>query len=948
MAHKAAMSQDVTPATLLDKAVEKKLSTKTYILLSIQLNSKHSIDDDAFVQLLKPVNVSTSGELEDHRLHLLAESSLTTKSNAARFWSNLIKIDHEFQARYLAAFRNVLLKSDLVNQEVLKSTVYEYLPSYVHSYLDKHAFLQSVLDQIAMLMGVLMDHHSDLVIQKAAETWDKLLVKFILSASQYNSRSHSLTRVRSKSMSILSQGSLQKLEDMSLSRTEDASEGGTGQFADVAPFSLTIHNKLDSYLSIKSLYWIHQFTKDFQQLQQLEEPGVFLKYFISEFISPQRQSDKHHIARSLCEALAATLNVAGFHLFNVKNFLLTRVPPIFQLLKIDHEESIKIVSEKLPNSDANFKSVVVDAVADAVGSKTKEFVELSTQLRFKFSEELANINSGFTSLDENGLVLFLRDLPKSLTTYQSQKAASYMILGAIDELMGLGPGPGSKSKEQEKLSRFLLVLMNNIELLNIIVYNTNLDLVKKLIDYTDYDQFSIDPDEDEFQELYSYCGIALLSILVILEVFSVDISKIDIKNSFSVTFINSFYYRFGINLTNRVPAEIDEEDSMIVANYNTLVSEWVGALFNESNDGLSDELMKSLNVKQIYKLVPVLYKQAIEATNIGKISFASLSNGLDYLSQIFLIPVGVCLIHWMLRDPLIKRDLKSKIITDFINTNLQGPGDSSTLMLKMILNIVGPEILKSRLLSAQLSELVAPHLHYQVQPSASDKIWNIRENFKNIFSADKSQSQSQLTPIFNSFDDYLLHNQFELAQFVVQELYTYQTESNEENLKLFINLMISIFIWNSVRNASDGAYWKEVLNETTIASSEVVPATSEPPVPDSKKKKFSLSMDNHYSSIFNDESNPPTAIKDEFDEMGDFLNSNDDDDDDGKDRDADVEMNVPTSEILTESLSRLRRDNCLLAQFRRIKSATTRTSLFFSTVKIMNERILEELSSCEV
>ncbi|KAI3405892.2 NUT1 [Candida oxycetoniae] len=893
-------------------------------------------------------------KIEGHRLYLMTELSLSTKSKSKLFWSNLYKLPDELEARYLQEVLKIIQKCEKVqNQETIDALIARDLPNYIMAYSDKQDKSLAVVNQIISLIVVLVDNYYSSAIKNdsSKQIWNKFIIKFVSSVDKYTGGTFNFTNLVKKVKPILLQSSLEKLQDSQIIRLDEGICASATEQSEILPVSLVIHNKLEFYLNVKRICWFYQFSKDFKKLEILQNPTTFLKHFVQECISPQVQSDNHYIANAFTNAVFAnlSLNVSGYHLFNVKNFILTKLTLIFKDLNFKEQEVSELLADNLKSLtmvDANMKRMVLEAMkCNSVGDDN------SVELRAKFSETLVNVNSGFTSLEESGLIELINELPKILLTDKRQQIASNMILDMIDGFV--------RSKELEKLNRLLLALMNNVELVNIILFHTNMTLLNKLIDYIDFENFKIDSDEDEFQEYYSYCGVAIISIILILKVFDIDFSKIDIKDSFVISYINSFFYRLGSNLTSNAPTKNEnaEEDSTIITNYNTLLSEWINSLFDESNDGLSDDLVKSLSIKQIYKLIPIVYKQAIEATNIKRIDFSVMNNGLDYLSQLFLIPVNVCLIEWMLRDPSLKMDLKYKILSELIKTSLQNVGETPSLIFKIILNICGPEIMKQCPVT-EVYQIITPHVHYnnveKTTPKEKMPISNIRESFKNIFTADTSQ----YIELFESFEKFLKHNKLEVVQFTIQELYTFHTRSSEENLKLFINLMVSIFIWDSIENNEDKLYWIEKLNAdvdradlTTKTTSSLPSATfSTTTTSEAKDLSFNVSIDYHYSSIFNDEVAASSMngggkdAADAMDDMDEFLKQDDEEDDQNED----IEMKIATSEELLKFINHVHREDCLLAYFKRVKDKTNESNLFYTTIKILNEKILEDLSSREI
>ncbi|KAI5954431.1 NUT1 [Candida jiufengensis] len=566
-------------------------------------------------------------------------------------------------------------------------------------------------------------------------------------------------------------------------------------------------NKLDTYLEIRRKLWIYETTKSFIRLQIT--PERFLNHF--------KTLCTGDVSQQLLESFS--IETKGYHQFNVQNFMSEKLPQILNLL-----------GEDLPTK--------------------KESPDL------KKLNELINDSGSDFSLEDNQLFEYF----KNLTQKSGQLDYSLTIINNIEEFIN--------SKQYEKLNKLLLALINNKDLINIILFNTGCTLLYKLIDYIDFENFKIDSDDD-FQELYSYASIGLLSIIYIIEIFEIDLTNLDL-NTFTINFLSNFYYRLVDNLTNNLPEQIDDDDDKtIVSNYDNLMIEWINALFNDSNDdGLSDELIKSLNVKQIYKFMPIIYKQAILATNLGSIDFGMLNNGLDYLSQTFLLPVTVCLVKWMKRND---NELLGKVL----------------------------EIFKS--IDPNISGVVNEIINHKIQQPV-DKNSNIWDTIKYGSNFDKF--------------DLLKYNKLEIIQYIIQETFSLSEES-----KLFVNILVSLVISDSITTKHDKEYWRNQL--TTTTPSDEVPQI---------EKVFTSSIDYHFSSIFNDEQQKDV---DEFDE---FFTNNEED----------IEMKIPTSESLQQLQSLTKKKNCFLYYFVKIKNSTTSSNLFHNTIKSINEKFLEEIDNWEI
>lgn len=790
---------------LLHEAIAKKIPQKSFILL---LALCTPITDDEIVQIFQ-------SPLKNEQIRLFVDWATSSISNCHKFWSNLGQVEDGIQVRFLQEVRREYNHQSFVYDEFIR---------YAFDYLNNSTPSSEIVNELVHLLGLMKDTTSSEFIE---------LFKLIKQTG-YN--------LQQTTRGVLTSEQLNHLADLNLIESEsmeDTSEVGV---------SLDVTSKLDTYLEVKRKLWVYQITRDFNKLQLYEDAGSFLRHF--KVCVPNQENGE--VAQLLI--LLFPLNVEGFHLFNVENFILTRVPPMLEEL-----------------------GVVIDQLE--VSSNVKRLLVSKAEPDLKRLQDLLNTDPEFISFEESGLINFISELSRK----GSQKKVSETILEHMREFV--------RTKQLEKLNRLLLALMNNIEMVNIIMFHTNLSLLHILIDYIDFETFAIGSDDD-FQDVYSYCGVGVLSIILILEVFHIDLSKIDL-NSYAVGFVNNFYYRLGDNLTNNTPLEKDDDDLTIIENYNNLVTEWINALFDDSNDGLSDELMKSLGIKQIYKLMPIIYKQAIMATKLGKINMGILSNGLDYLSQLFLLPVTTCLVKWMARD---NKDsgLYKQVISELMKPNVD---QDSNPMSRIILNICGNDVLR-----VVNDNKIKQFIHYKDVEKTIENNINVWERVK--FSSS-----------FDQFD-LLLKNKRETILYMIQELYTFQ-ETKDENSKLFINLLISVLILDSIENIDDLEYWKRELNKTSELQSKS----------NNEDKTFSCILDYHYSSIFNDD----------VDKSMDDMDNND-----GKD---DIEMKVPASEELKTAQRQLILQDSLLSHFKAIKDKTNHANLFYKTVRVLTDKILEELDT---
>ena len=124
-----------------------------------------------------------------------------------------------------------------------------------------------------------------------------------------------------------------------------------------------------------------------------------------------------------------------------------------------------------------------------------------------------------------------------------------------------------------------------------------------------------------------------------------------------------------------------------------------------------------------------------------------------------------------------------------------------------------------------------------------------------------------------------------------------------------------MLILDSIESGDDAEYWKQELNKTSDTNTGDKDGDN----------SFACTLEYHYSSIFNDDADRSI--------------------DDGNSNEGDVDMKVPTSEELTTAQRQLVLQDSLLAHFKAIKDKTNHKNLFYNTVRVLTDKILEELDT---
>lgn len=548
-----------------------------------------------------------------------------------------------------------------------------------------------------------------------------------------------------------------------------------------------------------------------------------------------------------------------------------------------------------------------DALSASLITHETEQLNHVDLLTSDLNTKLTNINTEFTSLEESKLVNYFQSLPSTNIAYlaMKQKQLSKLIHSLVDSFVS--------EKNNEKLCRLLLALLNCLPVANYVFFCEQrgpANLLNKLISYIDGETFTVDDDDSNFQDTYAYFGVLLSGVVSIAVFFGTDLHSIDIKSSYTVDYINKFFYRLCDDLTSEVTGS-DEDEMTIAQNYNTLFGDWVNALFDVNNDGLSDDLLKSMTVKQIYKLIFIIFQRSISARVVGSLSASALSNGIDYLSQNFLVPCSMEIIHWIATKIGPKQPCSDAMMTVLLRIFECNVGDGQTnnmsgtnYTLRMILNNVAPGLLwrLKSLKNGQSSDLVSKlmnilrkevDLEYAGHSLAAEqpivgKITLAETMKEEVVKYTRGNVESDVAAIGSSW---LKINQCWQTIPAVEIRFALEHDLEQcsrarakpgstsiEEAKIFLDFLVFMLVATSNFNREDAAKFTALIGEKKTV---VLPL-------DLEDKAFSLTMDHHYSSIFNEtngenspaevtikeDSNPPKVdfeMDDLFDDISEDL-----------------------------------------------------------------------------
>lgn len=558
--------------------------------------------------------------------------------------------------------------------------------------------------------------------------------------------------------------------------------------------------------------------------------------------------------------LGINLSVKTNQLSYIQNnwlmFLNSRLPKIILLYKVDNlEEIIAKIFENFPNFALSLKQNFIKSLIFNKILSIKSFhkffpneIKVNQQNLIhemsninsvdKFNEalndKLYNVNCEFISLEESNLIDYFN---KILGKIEFSMAKQIELTQAIEHLTNLLIDELSF----EKLNRLILIILHNNRLFNLLMFNLNSkSIIFKLINLIDNDQFKI--DDNSFQDFYSYFGNVLLFIIKISNYVNLEFK---LKNSFTLNYLTNFRMNY-LNLTKNYSNENSKDDAdLIVNNYETLVNEWIRSLFDEDTDGLSDELIKSIDVKQIYQLIPIIFQQAIMAFIEGKITLKILLNGLDYLSQNFLLPCNLSIINWLiLRINLKNSNLGNymKVLNEMIrliNSVKLESNNELKLTSEILLDLICDSLRDINQLNVTIDNVELMNKINQNNSPTNFKDLNFEEFEENLI-----RGFNGFTDINYKFIDYYINHHKSLIKSLIIMLNNGnhgQGSNNNDNLKFLIDFVIYVNLLASIKNNAIKTFWIDKFDNLVI----------ENPTEYKVSQDFEISMDYHYSSIFN-------------------------------------------------------------------------------------------------
>lgn len=917
------MAQPVSLCKLVRTSVARKSPKGLFVALLKQLlQRKSDISDNELTDELFSLQGS-SPQARRLQLEYALEYASLGIPELMRFMKLLPHTPENSQKEYVFYLKNHF--GSIFRETLLKTFVTEGLPSYTAKVSSDIAAggasleKKAVFTQILFLWGAVIDRCAAIIVRPAFKELAIGVMRALGSAGQPQ-----MTAFFTRKANVIL-NSLDLHRELHIpANTPAATKTETVSMANIKKLYTVPGggSKYASYVRLKKFIWLK-----YQFLQWLLE-NLLDRYFAFFNIGTQNPAEViDEIVNAFFGGIlvAIILREKTYVVFNWKNFIVCTLPDslktsrISQVLQLADNAEDLLAKAVLAYSMNQITQLHVGGVKDRPYDLRKAFlrscihkkiISLETftttfpeeadnispaliahetgqldqvdLLTLEVNSKLMNINTEFTSLEESKLIEFFQSLPSTNLAYltRKQEQLSKLAHSLVDSFV--------REKNNEKLSRFLLAMLNCLPVANYIFFNESqgpLNMLYKLITYIDGESFSVEDDDSNFQDTYAYFGIILSGVVSIAVFFGVDLHSVNMKSSYTVDYINKFYFRLCDDLTNQVKSS-DEDESTIASNYNNLFGDWVNALFDVSNDGLSDDLLKSVNVKQIYKLIFIIFQRAVSARVVGSLSVSSLNNGVDYLSQNFLVPCSMEVIQWIVTKigpKLPCSDAMMQILLRILECNVgesQANGVSGpNFTFRMILNILAPEIfrrLKSiktgqsdvvvKITNILRKEVDHEYTGYglvpdQVFPGKLTMADTIKEE---IIQLTREHVLADFTAIGKIWQKI---SQCWLALPTVEVLYGVERElegctktrsysHSSEEAKIFLDFLVFMLIASSCLKREDVSEYILSLQKSMARSAAKC-----------GDKAFELSMDHHFSSIFNETndavSSPRGSVKEE-------------------------------------------------------------------------------------
>lgn len=725
---------------LVRVSLARNTNKKLFLSLLEQLLLRESVSDSQLAEFLLEIPENgtktlgmTGRSTERTKIEYAVEFAFSNSENLTRFFKLLPQLSHQCQGKYMILLKGRI--AQIIGRPIIED-LFEKLSQYtididaeiIGSSLEKTPGLKRLWYGIVFLWGALIDTNPFL-------TSNAKFKDMLLGISQVARGSGDANISSFISRKILTSTDSTVLSQFQAQNIAKAESTLTGKSSKTTSLNLT-SKKYSSYVALKKFIWLNTHFRAWKINDDLTRG--FISFFDLQGLSHENLAKE--LIRSFFNgfALGVKLKEEPYVTFNWKNFILTQLVydlknivshpyhgeddygSLLTSLVVSFGDSV-IIKSKVGGTNDTYdlgkeflracvyhEVISLDHFIKTYSSEAENVSALliaheveklgqTDLLTADFSSKLENVNTEFTSFEESKLIEYFRNLLNS--NFRFLKAKQQKLADLMEGLIG----NLIREKNNEKLSWVALIFLNVPAIANYIFYRSKNGpwmFLNQAINYIDTEPFNVDEDDGNFQDLYAHFGVILTGVISVSTLFGVDFASFSIKSSYTIDFINEFYFRLCDTLTNSYTG-INEQETQIITNYENLFKEWANALFDVNNDGLSDDLLKSVNVKQIYKFIFFLFREAFTARVLGNLSENSLNNGIDYLSQNFLAPCSLEAMLWIAsrigpqqksNDTMV--EIMLRIIEGNIGDTTSSDSNSQKFTFRMILNTIGPNLIR--------------------------------------------------------------------------------------------------------------------------------------------------------------------------------------------------------------------------------------------------------------
>ncbi|GAV51549.1 hypothetical protein ZYGR_0AF00200 [Zygosaccharomyces rouxii] len=293
--------------------------------------------------------------------------------------------------------------------------------------------------------------------------------------------------------------------------------------------------------------------------------------------------------------------------------------------------------------------------------------------------------------------------------------------------------------EFDRIAKICSVLSFNFShsLTSILSFSSPTKICEMLIKFVDvsWDKF-VEPRckelvESEYDTMNFFLSFSCSILLLIVIWQTYDFSLVDVVlNSPESSTENSFV----ISYLSKLPEIPDtflldpknSSDQDMRARSHQVVQNWLRDLF--VNGSISDDLLQSVDLKQLAVLVPFIFKQVLLTLEVGAIEDVSnLVGGLEYFLQPFMLIGLIKIVYWLeqylysLKSESLDENLLEKLLT-LLNSifNPQALNEDSKLFHSALLRLNAVRLL--RVLRQFRSQSQSSYGIYSSEPSGHPKL----------------------------------------------------------------------------------------------------------------------------------------------------------------------------------------------------------------------------------